>query len=104
MLRFLIAAFFTVATVSAHKHAEKQPLVFGIFSEHCYSKLTQESGITRFLGDIDCIKFSVSKLVGYLIVLGAVIVKVPQILKISANGSTKGINPFSYYVETTGYL
>ena len=56
------------------------------------------------MNDATCLKFTASKLVGYLIVLGAVVVKVPQILKILVNCSTKGINPISYYVETTTYI
>lgn len=51
-----------------------------------------------------CFKFTMSKLVGYLIVLGAVIVKVPQILKIVSNNSTAGISALACYLETTVYM
>jgi mannose-P-dolichol utilization defect protein 1 len=79
-------------------------LVYGVFNDHCYAKLNQPEGIDLFFADRDCLKFTASKLVGYLIVLGAVIVKVPQILKIVMNCSTKGINAISYYTETISYV
>lgn len=104
MIKTLIASFILLSAVSAHKHSDKQPLVYGVFSEECYAKLSTENGLDSFLDDSACLKFTASKMVGYLIVLGAVIVKVPQIMKILVNNSTKGINPISYYVETTAYI
>jgi mannose-P-dolichol utilization defect 1 len=99
-----ILAFTLLSLASAHKHADKTPLVWGVFSEECYSYFNKEGGIGLFLENDHCLKFTMSKLVGYLIVLGAVVVKVPQIMKILVNNSTKGISPMAYYVETTVYL
>lgn len=104
MIKILFALFTLLSAVQAHKHSEKQPLVYGVFNEECFAKLSSEDGVNQFLNDATCLKFTASKFVGYLIVLGAVVVKVPQILKILVNCSTKGINPISYYVETTTYI
>ena len=104
MIKTLIASLTLLSAVSAHKHSDKQPLVYGVFNEECFAKLSTENGVSAFLDDSACLKFTASKMVGYLIVLGAVVVKVPQIMKILVNNSTKGINPISYYVETTAYI
>ena len=77
MIKSFIALLTLCGLAYAHVHAEKQPLVYGVFNENCYAKLNQVKGLSLFLEDSDCVKFSLSKLVGYLIVLGAVIVKVP---------------------------
>lgn len=77
MIKTFIALLSLISVVHAHKHAEKQTLIYGVFNEHCYAKLNQPEGLDLFFADRDCLKFTASKLVGYLIVLGAVIVKVP---------------------------
>ena len=48
-----------------------------LFSEACQTKLFIEKTL-----DMDCIQQSSTKLLGYLIVFGAPLSKVPQILKI----------------------
>ena len=48
--------------------------------------------------------FTASKAVGYVIVVGSLIAKLPQIVKILSKGSVKGINPISYYSETVSYI
>lgn len=100
MIKTILPFITLISAAFAHKHAEKQNLVYGIFSDSCYVKVNDGT----FLDDRDCLKFTLSKLVGYLIVLGAVIVKVPQIMKILIACSTKGINKFSYYTETITYV
>ena len=102
MIKTLIAASALQGVALAHKTAETHNLVYGVFKEECFAKL--EADVSSFINDSDCVKFSISKLIGYVIILGAVIVKVPQIIKILANCSTKGINSYSYYVETTQYM
>ncbi|TPX71791.1 hypothetical protein SpCBS45565_g00956 [Spizellomyces sp. 'palustris'] len=50
-----------------------------------------------------CLKLLLSKLLGIGIILGGTILKVPQILKIVASGSTAGISFASYLLETAAY-
>lgn len=49
--------------------------------------------------DVDCIKSAISKLLGYSIVAGAVLVKVPQIQKIVSSKSAAGVSFMSIMLE-----
>ncbi|CAI9736594.1 Hypothetical predicted protein [Octopus vulgaris] len=48
---------------------------------------------------IDCIKLTVSKIFSYGIIIGSVLVKLPQIIKIVNSKSGRGINLFSVTME-----
>lgn len=50
--------------------------------------------------DVGCIKLAVSKLLSYLIITGAFILKVPQIMKILQSKSVKGLPYSTFYLET----
>lgn len=50
---------------------------------------------------MDCFKILLSKGLGYGIIFGSILVKVPQIVKILANKSAKGINLFSVFFDIT---
>jgi mannose-P-dolichol utilization defect 1 len=99
----LVLLIALVGLVSAHEHLEKVPLAYGVFSKECFDKLSAK-GLVEFLQDKDCLIFSASKAVGYVIVLGSLIVKLPQIMKILSKSSVEGINPISYYTETITYI
>lgn len=64
------------ALANAHDTTDKvvAPTKYGIFREDCF-----ESFFTRFdfFSDPSCIKFSFSKLIGFLIVGGSVFFKLP---------------------------
>lgn len=49
--------------------------------------------------NVECIKFTISKCIGFAIVAGACILKVPQIAKILSNGSVDGLTAISLYSE-----
>lgn len=51
------------------------------------------------LFDVDCIKSTISKLLGYSIVAGAILVKVPQIQKIVSSKSAAGVSFMSIMLE-----
>ncbi|KAF0711518.1 Aste57867_5212 [Aphanomyces stellatus] len=71
------------------------PLLYGVFTPECF-----DTYFTRFdFLQVDCGKAVVSKVLGYLIILGSFILKVPQILKIVAAGNVAGLNPSSFYLE-----
>eukprot|EP00352_Strombidinopsis_acuminata_P005593 CAMPEP_0176372076 /NCGR_PEP_ID=MMETSP0126-20121128/25143_1 /TAXON_ID=141414 ORGANISM="Strombidinopsis acuminatum, Strain SPMC142" /NCGR_SAMPLE_ID=MMETSP0126 /ASSEMBLY_ACC=CAM_ASM_000229 /LENGTH=270 /DNA_ID=CAMNT_0017731785 /DNA_START=23 /DNA_END=835 /DNA_ORIENTATION=+ len=98
MVTFL--SLMSVAEASAHGHNKHQePLKYGIFTEECFVKFTEKQDFS----DVDCIKKSVSKLVGYAIITGAFMLKVPQIIKIVSAGSVEGIAVMSYYTEVFMY-
>jgi len=97
MLMLLLVSF-------AMAHAEekvKAATKYMIFREDCY-----EAFFTRFdfFTDQTCLKFTISKTLGYAIVGGATVYKVPQIKKILSDQSAKGISSFSYYFETIAFI
>ncbi|KAI9473647.1 MAG: hypothetical protein EXX96DRAFT_596717 [Benjaminiella poitrasii] len=72
----------------------------GIIGEKCYVSLVENLNI----GDKDCIKYVISKGLGFGIVLGGSIVKIPQILTILRNKSAQGLSFTSYIMETLSYF
>ena len=72
------------------------PLKYFIFREDCLNK---------FLGyefdDMECIKFTISKGIGFAIVGGSSILKLPQIIKIINSGSVEGLAPITTYIEVS---
>ncbi|XP_052865341.1 mannose-P-dolichol utilization defect 1 protein homolog [Anopheles cruzii] len=66
-----------------------------LMDEKCYDKYFLEFD---FL-DGDCFRALLSKGLGFGIIAGSVLVKVPQIMKLLANKSAKGINLFSICLD-----
>ena len=52
---------------------------------------------------MDCLKLLISKLLGYAIITGALIVKLPQILKLLASHRADSIAPSMFVIENIGY-
>lgn len=91
----LIVVFLALtSTLALAAAAPSVATKFGIFREDCYDKY-----LDLDLSDMDCHKFTLGKGVGFAIVLGACILKVPQISKILANKSVDGIPALSCYAE-----
>ena len=67
---------YVVPSYAAHKidqaTREAAPLKWYIFREDCYDTLIGKHEIST-----DCIKFAISKGLGYLIIAGATIIKLP---------------------------
>ena len=99
----LILGALSLAAASAAKKddgAPKPPVKFFIFREDCFDIFFTKNDFTN----ADCLKFSISKLIGYLIITGAFILKVPQILKILKNKSVHGISKIMFYLEIFMYI
>ena len=45
-------------------------------------------------------KLMLSKIAGYLIVAGSVVMKIPQILKLEKNKSAEGLSPTMMYLDS----
>ncbi|RUS21832.1 hypothetical protein BC937DRAFT_91338 [Endogone sp. FLAS-F59071] len=73
----------------------KEPLVI-LIGDKCYTTLVEDFNIT----DGTCIKYAISKALGFGIVLGGSIVKIPQILTIVSSSSAEGLSLTAYYLET----
>lgn len=76
------------------------PTKFLVFREDCFDRFIQ----LDLFSDVSCIKFSISKGIGYAIILGSLAFKVPQIKNILAAQSVKGLSAQSYYFETIVYI
>ncbi|KAJ7782355.1 hypothetical protein DFH07DRAFT_728131 [Mycena maculata] len=70
-----------------------------IVGKECYTSLIENLDI----GDIKCIKYSISKGLGIGIVVGGSIVKVPQLLLIVRAKSARGLSLPAYILETLSY-
>ncbi|KAF9909438.1 hypothetical protein EC991_008577 [Linnemannia zychae] len=73
----------------------KAPAV-AIIGDTCYTTLIEDFDYTH----VPCIKYAISKGLGFGIVAGGAIVKVPQIIKILQARSAKGISFSAYMLET----
>ena len=68
-----------------------ESLVSGLLSPHCYDELV----LKQHFFDVACNKMLLSKILGYAILVGSLLVKLPQIVKIKWNKSGVGISVFA---------
>ena len=66
-------------------------------------QLLLDAVTTGSMPTADVGKLVVSRLLGYGVVIGASVIKVPQILAVVRSGSAKGINPLSLEIETFAF-
>ena len=66
-----------------------------VIGPKCYRTFFMEGDFM----DVPCLKYSISKGLGYGIVVGSAIMKLPQILKIVMNRDVTGLNVMSFYME-----
>lgn len=90
----LVGLLLIVAATAAATDSS-EPVKYFVFSEDCFD--------TFFLYydflNVPCLKFTISKALGYGIVAGAAMVKLPQILKIVMAKSAANISRLSVYTE-----
>ncbi|SAL98673.1 hypothetical protein [Absidia glauca] len=77
----------------------RDPLA-SLVGETCYVSLVEDFNIT----DTACLKYAFSKALGFGIVFGSAVIKVPQMVTIISKRSAKGLSLASYYLETYAYL
>ncbi|KAI0792732.1 mannose-P-dolichol utilization defect 1 protein [Abortiporus biennis] len=70
-----------------------------IIGEKCYETLV----LNLDVDDVECLKYSLSKVLGVGIVIGGSIMKVPQLLLIVTAQSARGISLPAYVLETLAY-
>jgi len=66
---------------------------------NCWDEIFNKGNIT-----FECFKKVMAKILGYTIVFGSAIAKLPQIYNIFKHKSTQGISDLVLYVEAIGYL
>lgn len=71
------------------------PLVLLIIPEHCHDEFFDKFNFF----DVPCLKIAISKALGYAVILGAVVVKVPQIIKMLKAKSGAGVSIAALYFE-----
>ncbi|KZP26456.1 mannose-P-dolichol utilization defect 1 protein [Athelia psychrophila] len=74
-------------------------LGISIVGKKCYTSLVENLNV----GDIECLKYSLSKGLGLGIVVGGTIMKVPQLLLILGARSARGLSLPAYVMETLAY-
>lgn len=89
-------------SISEQMDGEMSELLYGIFQPKCFN-LLQALDIAGFAQG-ECLKYTLSKLLGLLIVVLAPLSKLPQIINIVVAGSVEGLNTTAYLMETFGYL
>ncbi|TMW69461.1 hypothetical protein Poli38472_001617 [Pythium oligandrum] len=80
--------------------AAEQELLFGVITPQCFDAFFTHHDFAN----TDCIKFVVSKLLGYAIITGSFVLKLPQILKIIGAKDVTGLTPTSFYMEVLLYV
>ena len=93
---FILVAALLVASCFASSH---QLTKLWLFREDCYNRY-----INFDFSDMECHKFTISKGLGFGIIAGSCILKLPQILKITKNGSVDGIAAISIYSEIFNFM
>jgi len=96
MLRSLCFALLAAAAVAV------DPVLY-IFSPECYDTLLVKFDIMGFLVP-ECLKFTISKGLGYAIIVGALILKVPQIKNILSSGSVEGLATGTFYADVLTFF
>ncbi|XP_040203007.1 mannose-P-dolichol utilization defect 1 protein [Rana temporaria] len=70
-------------------------LVPGVLPESCYDEFFLQYNLL----DVPCLKILLSKVLGFGIIAGSVMVKVPQILKLLRSGTAEGLSFHSVLLE-----
>jgi mannose-P-dolichol utilization defect 1 len=65
-----------------------QTIMTSLLSPHCYDEIV----LKQHFFDVGCNKMMLSKVLGYAILVGSLMVKVPQIVKIRWNRSGDGVS------------
>ena len=74
-------------------------LATAVFATSTMSPSACMAAFTKFNFESECIRLIISKILGYAIIVGATIVKLPQILKIYNSKSVEGLSISSFYFE-----
>ncbi|CAH0481191.1 unnamed protein product [Peronospora belbahrii] len=75
-------------------------LILGLLTPQCFEAFVTHHDFTN----VECIKAVVSKALSYGIIMGSLILKLPQILKIMAAKDVTGLTPSAFYMEVVLYL
>lgn len=91
----ILVAAVLVGLAAAKQAAAGDDLVLLVFKKHCLDTLLNDHAIP----DMACLKFTLSKVLGYGVVTGAAIVKLPQIISIVRAGFVSNLSRTAVYLE-----
>ena len=80
---------------SAFLPAKKYLVQYGLMSPECFNELLVKFNFAHSA----CLKAVISKALGFAIVLGSAMVKLPQVFKILGSGSAQGISFLGVMLE-----
>ena len=89
-----------LAVCALAKKKEDDELILGLLTPNCFEAFVTQHDFTN----VACIKSIVSKMLSYGIIMGSLILKLPQILKILAAKDVTGLTPSAFYMEAVLYL
>lgn len=96
-----------VAAVNKGEGAEEkgEKMVLFIFTEHCFDVFLTNGLLAGSLDifDVPCIKLTISKALGYGILVFSGLLKAPQIYNILKNKDATGISASAFYFDVAGY-
>ncbi|GAB9464991.1 Mannose-p-dolichol utilization defect 1 protein [Globisporangium polare] len=96
----LLLAAIAAVTAGSTSGKESPELVFGVFTPACFDAFFTQHDFAN----VACLKLVVSKALGYAIITGSLILKLPQILKILSAKDVTGLTPASFYMEVLLYV
>ena len=102
-LALLVVAVAASKGEGAEEQGEK--MVLFIFTEHCFDVFLTNGLLAGSLDifDVPCIKLTVSKALGYGILVFSGLLKAPQIYNILKNKDATGISASAFYFDVAGY-
>ena len=74
-------------------------LATAVFASSGMSPSACMAAFTKFNFESECVRLMISKVLGYSVVVGAAVVKFPQIIKIYNSKSIEGLSISSFYFE-----
>jgi len=94
-LSLLCLPVFLAVSYAAETATNDKPktFIYGVIREDCYEPFL------AFNLEADCLKASLSKFLGFGVILGSSIVKLPQIFKLVAAQSAAGLSHITLYAE-----
>ncbi|CAH0485962.1 unnamed protein product [Peronospora farinosa] len=94
----LATTILAVCTLAEKK--EDDELILGLLTPKCFETFVTQHDFTN----VQCFKSIISKILSYGIIMGSLILKLPQILKILAAKDVTGLTPSAFYMEAVLYL
>eukprot|EP01043_Picozoa_sp_COSAG02_P014979 COSAG02_NODE_627_length_19327_cov_4.448382_1_plen_295_part_00 len=107
-LLVLLAIAIVTAAAAGKGDEGQQPgekMVLFIFTEHCFDVFLTNGLLAGSLDifDASCIKLTISKALGYGILVFSGLLKAPQIYNILKNKDATGISASAFYFDVAGY-